>query len=295
MNQKSYPDEKKYAEALAKLLQNGASYLEVQASWQQTKGFDSNKIRKHLQKLVSKDVLIQHDLEVALEAYSYENIQVETDANFREMLNEIHTNLEKQGRLEIGKQGKIIPLISKYRWLAAAIFVGLLGTVIVWRSQHNISNESLFAQHFSPLPETTSSHIEKELSGFGLTTNTERLEDQLTSLKAYNEGNFDKAIIELEAYFEKYPNADFSGDDDLKLYLAISYLSENEADTAIKLLIALTNNADFIQQKNAQWYLAMAYLKQADFEKTKDLVLPFAQDSNSIYQSEAKELLEKLE
>jgi outer membrane protein assembly factor BamD (BamD/ComL family) len=90
-----------------------------------------------------------------------------------------------------------------------------------------------------------------------------------TAKTAYQEGNFSRAIAELEKIGDEMNT-------EQRYYLAQSYIATEKFADAIKHLEKLAN-LDHLWNAETRWLLALVYVKDQQIEKAKPILATFAQ------------------
>lgn len=118
-------------------------------------------------------------------------------------------------------------------------------------------------------------------------------ENSLTgALRFYNDGEWEKARVEIAQHCRMYPN-DKTG----KHYLGLVLFQQGEYAKAASFFSQLMNDASFEQHDMATWYLAQAYTQfhtpQA-MEDAQTLMQQLADDPDSGYSKQAKEYIRQI-
>lgn len=197
----------------------------------------------------------------------YESIQVKGD----QLLNtELHT---------IGQQLLNAPQKAKARpWfqqtplllLVAAAIVLLFSLIFTLTPTQNASE--LFAENFKP-----------SLGARGADTL------QTPFFEAYNNGDFEKAIA---IYQQELADSPAALQPNVNLHLGISYLSDNQIDSALSSLSRVNKDVPAIYD-DAQWYMALSYLKVGQLKEAKKRLQLIANDPLQDWSEKASTMLEE--
>lgn len=107
------------------------------------------------------------------------------------------------------------------------------------------------------------------------------------AMQAYDNGNYPLAESRLEEIIVN------SNDQNIKLYLSVTYLFNQKPNRAIQLLEALKENPNDGFQNDAIWYLALAQLEANNVKAAKAELESLRDDIQ--YGAKSKALLEKLD
>ncbi len=157
--------------------------------------------------------------------------------------------------------------------VAAIIAIGILAYTFLNRGPASLTNDELFAQHFSPyrlvLDERSAAPSEA---------------DQLrAAISSYETGNYDQAT-------ERFQQLQNTAPDNVlyTFYTALSQLSNERPTEAIPLLQGLLQKGTHLFVQQSRWYLALAHLDNNDSENAK-AVLRQIQEGD--YQYEAAQAI----
>lgn len=169
-------------------------------------------------------------------------------------------------------------IFGKYglRWLllsSLAIVFLIGGTVLYQKNQEAKALRDLSKAHLQPMENI-----------IGFSPNDPSREAK--AMQAYDNKNYNEAIIQLNSILKN----DFN-DNSLRLYLAVSYLMQDQnAEAEIHLQnIVKTND---IVTVPAKWYLALSLLQRGQKVEAKSLFQSLSEDTT--FGTEAKEILKQL-
>lgn len=261
------------------------------------------------------DILIGFD---ALHLEQFEANLQSWEANYQnEMQTEIAAELSPipaKTQLHTEPAARVIPMASRWkRYTAAAAAVVALALPVGWyitQNQAPADTNALFADNFRadvlnegelflminrnvtlPSPENTDTNASaSEIPAASLpSVILER------GINAYNAQDYQEAIQQFNAFLkvgDTRPNAI----PEVKFYLAVSYLANNqapEARTLLQELVNTTKNHTFGEE--ADWYLALTLLKLKETDNATKLLQQIADtSSNHAFQAKAATLLKKL-
>lgn len=194
------------------------------------------------------------------------------------------------------KPSGMIVFFRKYRLAVAAAVILLMMPLGYWAFQSNQTNpDQLFADNFTHFKAVsfakravTPAGTEKEALEF---TRQLRLNE---GINAYNAKDYQKAIEQLTTYLSLVEREDKA--DEARLYIAISYLVEEQSDKAQPIFEDLAENAKSSRTKEAaDWYLALTLIKNKEARPAKKMLRKMARNAKHDYQDKAKALLPELE
>jgi len=155
----------------------------------------------------------------------------------------------------------------------SGIAASILLMMLFWFSTENkpYGNEELFIKYFQPFPDY-------------VTARNAELNKAEEAFLNYSKGEFGEAV----QLFEKFDIQN----EDIKFYLALSYLGDKNVPKAVDVLAELAlEESKYLEQ--VHWYLSLAYLKQNENKKAIEMLMSI---KTGDYQfKNAKQLLESLE
>lgn len=150
---------------------------------------------------------------------------------------------------------KMQPRQGIWRRIAVAasfLLVFAVGGYLYNNMNSSMSNEELFAQHYSI--------YENDLPSF-----RGSVDDQITvmqtfekAMEEYSNGNYAASLPFFEEYMTSEPDSHFA-----MFYSGLAYLETNNAKKAVEVLEKAATQDDNYQTK-AQWFLILAHLKNGD-------------------------------
>lgn len=175
-----------------------------------------------------------------------------------------HQILAKESRKLDGKKPKK-KKGSLYLLIALIALLGLFGLWTILNSSEE-SPEEIYMAHYEPFPN--------------LIAPTERAStDNLTgvekALSAYDNGEYSKAVSIFDTLSD--------GNEDVRMYHAISLMEEEQMHRAEQLLMSITASKTANFNQAAEWYLCLLYLKmgaQENYDSVKNKIL---QDQSHTY------------
>ena len=185
------------------------------------------------------------DLREKFELYKQANLFLETKFSketqfFKENLSQVSEKYFSNVSEKKIKKTKIIPLSSKWFAIAASIVV----VVSFW----------IFNQSGIPKYEEYNNHQKIHLTERSSENTTLKLAE-----KAFNDKNFQQAIIEFEA--NNIENLDIEE----RLYYAISLIETEQYQKSEAILLAI-KEGNSIFKEDAIWYLGLMALKQKKYD-----------------------------
>lgn len=199
--------------------------------------------KKNLETQFQNDI----DLREKFELYKQANLFLETKFSkdtqfFKENLSQVSEKYFSNVSEKKIKKTKIIPLTSKWFAIAATIVV----VVSFW----------IFNQSGIPKYEEYNNHQKIHLTERSSENTTLKLAE-----KAFNDKNFQQAIIEFEA------NNIESLDTEERLYYAVSLIETEQYQKSEAILLAI-KEGNSIFKEDAIWYLGLMALKQKKYEES---------------------------
>jgi hypothetical protein len=198
----------------------------------------------------------------------YESIQLKGDQLLNDQLQSLGQQLLNAPPQAISK-----PLYQQTSWLIAAAAAVVLLFSLIFTLTPTQNSEALFAENFKP--------------GSGSRGNDTTL---TPFLDAYNKGAYQEAI---SIYQQELANSQAALQSNVKLYLGVSYLAQNQTDSALAILSHVGKEMPAIYD-DAQWYLALTYLKMNDLEEAKSRLQLIAKDTHHDWHRDASKILEDL-
>ena len=184
-------------------------------------------------------------------------------------------------------KGKVISLSRRILSLAASFLViGLAGW---WFLSQPASPEQIYANNFSVHPDKLSIEIEDRLSETGFGINKEALGNLQNAINTYNNGDYQMAIQQLNAY--KNANSEDVLASYAQFYEAVALLKNGKIEAGQEQLESLSK-VNFPLQADAQWYLALANLQQGNITKAKEILQSLTAVTR--YQKKATNILNDL-
>ena len=164
------------------------------------------------------------------------------------------------------------PLFYK---IAAAVVLLLVASIVFYSQFSGPTPEELYLSYYEPYDANVSTRSYTE-------------DEDVNPLEAYQEGDYEKAVVALRKAVEKSDALP-----SFRVYLGISLLETGKVEEAIELFQKVYEETpnDFTGQ-NAEWYLALVELKRSP-EKAKERFKKIA-EQGGVYEREAKEVFEKL-
>jgi len=152
--------------------------------------------------------------------------------------------------------------------------------------------DSNLAAHYE---NTLTKKANLELTEMGFAGNPEEapLQELILAMNAYDAKDYSKASQSLETLLAKDIDKDFKNQ--TELYLAISYLLNNQTNEAITLLEELSklNSLTGEHKETCTWYLALAQLKNKNFGLAKSELEKLKMSTT--YSDQALDLLGKIQ
>lgn len=259
-------------------------------------GTQENKLQKRIdrQRKLLQEIEALGEVQLLDKIQSVQNA-LDREGFFEQEKEEHSTTLELEKVAEITQKIQNKPNNSRkllYRWSAVAAIVAvffLAGRFLIWPmlGDGQLAN----GLPLLAMEENISVSVKADLSEEGFAAVPDKaLLELAKGLEAYRKEAYTKAIPILKQYIKVQPMSNYIAK--VQLYLAISYLAEQEAKNAIPILLGLEQNLPDPEYKEAiQWYLAKAYWQMDEKEKSKAILEKLA-TQKSPYQMIARDVLE---
>jgi hypothetical protein len=236
--------------------------------------------------------------ETLLEKDLIESIQVHGERELKNTIQKVEVELTKEGFFEEKSNPNYTPIYSLLKVTLATASILLILT-FGWQyiSNNEVTNpaslefnNSLAAHYENTL--TKKANLELTEMGFAGNPEEEPLQELILAMKTYDSKDYSTASQMLETLLKKEIDKDFKNQ--TELYLAVSYLLNNEVNRAITLFDELlkTNSLSEEQKETCTWYFALAQLKNKNFDLAKTQLKKLK--SSTIYSNQALKLLNKL-
>jgi TolA-binding protein len=156
------------------------------------------------------------------------------------------------------KSNKVIKF-GRFRWVAASAIFALIAVMYFVKPSNN--NEQVFGDNFIAYEDNISAELDLILStrSAGDDEFHASLRMIREGMEHYNNKEYDKAIPIFEEYLEK--NKDASDYNQIRFYLAVSFLGQNETERSAKMFEELMQLAGEEIQEDSKWYLSLAYAR----------------------------------
>lgn len=236
--------------------------------------------------LYLKDKLPEEEKEKLLRLIN-ENPDIKSDVeDIRVIKKLIETYKLEELREELQKKSVINSISYRYNNFvkstyskAAIIFIAVLSLPLIYLFLiKSDANETLFNEYFQPVT------IEVKTRGLP----PERGEEIQSAIENYKNNLFGNAVPVFKEYISEYPE-----DYEIKLYLGIALLGNNEVEEAKQIFTELKEFDDNYYSEYSEWYLALTYLDEDNIDKAKEILMNI-QDNNEYFGGSAAKLLKEL-
>jgi tetratricopeptide (TPR) repeat protein len=148
---------------------------------------------------------------------------------------------------------------GRFRWVAAAAIFALIAVLCFIEPASN--HEQVFDNNFIAFEDKVSEEIDLMLStrSVGDDESHAFLRMIREGMEHYNKKEYDQAIPIFEEYLEK--NTVASDYNQIKFYLAVSFLAQNETEKSAKIFENLAQLDGEEIQEDSKWYLSLAYAR----------------------------------
>ena len=178
---------------------------------------------------------------------------------------------------------------GRFRWVAAgAIFAFIVALCFVSPSP---DGEHVFENNFMAFEDNISEELDLMLSTRGAGDNDEThnsLRMIREGMEHYNNKEYDKAIPIFQEYLEK--NQDASDYNQIKFYLAVSFLSQGESARSVRMFEELVQDTQSELKEDSKWYLSLAYTRTGKVDEAKAQLQELA--SSQKYGSKVEKILD---
>lgn len=254
----------------------------------------SEQERKDFEQRVQEDAGLQREFDVYAVLLQGLDGWGETDA--RQQLQRIREKLRQERYFDSFNQPKHIQMnnsVSRRGWMAAAaVLILAIAAVVFYTKQNTISREEAYARFYKPESRVLGQTLD-ELGKAGFADPAAPGADSLArALKAYEDLNFDQALVQLRQYLQNHPEDELA-----QMYLGLTHLQRSEYATAISLLDPLANNDRFTHQNVARWYLALSLTQANNGDALNQAKVWFERlksDPQSGYSREAASIIDLL-
>lgn len=291
------------AEELAQKLNNEVPFFEIQNWIKNLPELTSEKwssIQKLVKVKVSKERIIEHDIEGLLEKHSLSDYKPKADPEFMNMLQSVRAELKEEGFYETLRprpEGVRISLFKQYRLAAAAAVLALFAAAfLIFQNISASPEKAIFSENFDILDDRLTSELNEELEMSGFVKGEEKLLAKKEIMTFYNNRDFETVIEKAEAYFQRYAVI-LSTDKELQLYLAVSYMTTElmaQIQKAVPILTNLETDSGFEFQEDARWYLALCYVFENKLGKAVSLLEKLILNGQNPLKSKATDLKKQL-
>ena len=227
----------------------------------------------------------------ALEGKLIENIKILGKEDLMQTIQNVDATLEQEGFFEQPAQTTKTPIFSLVKITIAAASILLVLTLSWQYLNPSIAPAEQYAALFEPCENTLSHAVKMELSeqGFGGNPEVASLEQLVTAMDFYDAKEYDKASQALVNLQQQ--GIDPAYQHQAQLYLALSYMAEEQLPSALPILKELANS-NGLQKETATWYLALIHLKQENLGLAKEQLETI--QASTIYKEKATQLLQQL-
>jgi len=177
---------------------------------------------------------------------------------------------------------------GNFRWVVSgAIFAFIIALCFV---SPKSSGDDVFNDHFVAFEDQLSAELDLTLSTRGAGDDDAHASLRLIreGMEYYNNKEYEKAIPIFQEYLEDHKDA--SDYNQIKFYLAVSFLGQGEAHRSISMFEQLTSVSEASIQEDAKWYLSLAYTRTGDVDKARTQLEELASSSDK-YRSKVEKIL----
>ncbi len=184
-------------------------------------------------------------------------------------------------------------LPTKHFFLVISVFC----TSILFTCSTNSSRQtasSTFQKYFIPKEDIWSSTLGMQIKQ----NKDESLTDELllfqSTMELYNQRKYEKVIINFENYFQTNPFNDSFNHQELKFYLAQSYMATGDFSESLKLLEQLSGKMVFKYNSDLGWFKALNLIELNKVDQAKPLLQTLVAMHTKPHFQKAQELLLEL-
>jgi len=157
--------------------------------------------------------------------------------------------------------------------LAAAMILLLLAVPFLFNQP---SAQDLYAENYQPFTNVLAP----------INRSADEKSDLHPAFIHYQRGEYSEAREEFQDLEKKFPA--------VAIYIGVTYLEEDNFDTAISVLEPISKDENARFQNEATWYLGMAYLAKSDEEKAISVLKKISSEDHA-FQDRAQKLLNELD
>ncbi|MHC1708731.1 MAG: tetratricopeptide repeat protein [Bacteroidales bacterium] len=187
--------------------------------------------------------------------------------DFRKLLDNAHQRYEKKDRRPLW-----------YKMAAAVIVFLAVGGIVLLLTNRSSPTRDLadkYYQTYQPLNGVRSDNPDQ---------------DKILSaaFQAYDNGDFHSSARDFEALLQLNP-----ANNQVRFYLAVTYMEDNKGTKAIRLLQEIIDSRDVYYLSQSEWYLGICYLWLG---RKDEAMLPFERlaKKKGYYQQQALKVLEEI-
>jgi tetratricopeptide (TPR) repeat protein len=183
----------------------------------------------------------------------------------------------KANRKEVKPGIRVVDMNSLKWWYAAASVLAIcaLGTMLLFHTGRNTSNDALFSQYYS------SENIVDQTRGD---------ENIVEAVIKFQQKDFEQASRLFSGILDK-DNSNIA----VLFYYGISCIETKKYDNSICAFTTIINHNDNLYVEHAEWYSGLCYLKNNQVKKATDQFQMVASNPDNFHRQEAISILEKLQ
>jgi len=199
------------------------------------------------------------------------------------------TTAEQQSDQTTAKEAKVRRM-GRFNRLAIAASFALLLTAGWFMFSQLSTPDQLFADNFTVPQDVLSIEIADRLAETGFGTDKAALAALQTAIDTYKSGDYQSAINQFNTFEATAPEDALTAY--AQFYEAIALLKIRQSEAAQNELLSLVDKANFPLQNDVKWYLALTYLQQNKVIEAKALL----QNLSTIngYEQKATNLLNQI-
>lgn len=210
----------------------------------------------------------------------------------KEKIKSYDKQLEQEGYFNRGHVVKsFIGNANNLKWIGLAASIAILVTAYIFLKPDSKLNPVVsYASYYNADEKLLTKFIAFYQPTGMVNSDTLHKDSLYLGLQAFQQKNYGQAISFLKPLQSQPEFADPGA-----FYLALAFIQINEFQSAIDLLIPLTNSRSFELREESKWYLALSNMQSGgNIEGTKSLLRELSQSSYSNMATKAGSLLAEL-
>lgn len=170
------------------------------------------------------------------------------------------------------KKTKKVIKFGKFKWVAAsAIFAVIAGMCFI---APPTDNQEVFENNFMAYEDDITQELDMMLATRGAGDENDEARKELQKMRDamahYNNKEYVAAIPMFKTYLKENPDA--HDVQDIKFYLAVSFLGNKQTTDSKPILEELVQSTNQELKEDAQWYLSLTYARMEQPDAARELL-----------------------